>query len=175
MQTSEKYSVIRIMLHWLTALLLVAVYATIDLHEMFPKGSDLRGALKTWHFMLGLSVLGLVVLRLLAGWSQPGPRPVGGPAWQQTLARIVHVGLYGLMIAMPMAGWLALSAAGKPIPFWGWELPALTGLDKGLSRQIREIHEAMGTAGYFIIGLHALGALFHHHVLRDNTLRRMWL
>lgn len=175
MPTLEKYTPLRVALHWLMALLLVAVYATIDLHEMFPKGSDLRGALRTWHFTLGMTVLGLVVLRILAHWAQPAPPPLAGPAWQLTLARLVHAGLYLLMIAMPLAGWLAQSAAGKPVMFYGLELPMLIGLDKALSHQIKEVHEAMGTAGYFIIGLHALGALFHHHVLKDNTLRRIWL
>ena len=169
-----RYSALRIALHWLMALLLVAVYATIELHEFFPKGSDPRQAMKAWHFMLGLTVLALLLLRLAARWAQPGPAPLPGPAWQHKLSQLVHLGLYGLMVAMPLAGWLALSAAGKPIPFFGLELPALLGVDKELSHQIKEVHETVGTLGYVLVGLHAVAALAHHHLLKDNTLRRMW-
>ena len=86
MQTSEKYPSSRVALHWLTLLLLIAVYTVIDLREYFPKGSVTREGLKTWHFMLGLSVLVLVVVRLLLRWMRPGPALLQGPAWQTWLA-----------------------------------------------------------------------------------------
>jgi cytochrome b561 len=77
------------------------------------------------------------------------------------------------MIAMPLLGWLALSAAGKPIPFFGLDLPALTGPDKDFAHSVEEIHETIGTIGYYLIGLHAAAALFHHYFLRDDTMLRM--
>ena len=85
----------------------------------------------------------------------------------------MHLTLYALMVVMPILGWLMLSAAGKPIPFFGLELPALIGTDKELSKQIKEVHEWIGTAGYYLIGLHVLAALYHHHIQHDNTLTRM--
>ena len=45
----------------------------------------------------------------------------------------------------------------------------------GLAEQIEEIHETVGTIGYWLIGLHAAASLFHHYVQRDNTLARMWM
>jgi cytochrome b561 len=74
---------------------------------------------------------------------------------------------------MPLTGWLMLSAAGKPIPFFGLELPALIGENKALAKQIKEVHEFVGTTGYYLIGLHAAVALFHHYLRHDNTLTRM--
>jgi superoxide oxidase len=38
---------------------------------------------------------------------------------------------------------------------------------------VQELHETGGTVGYFLLGLHAAAALFHHYVLKDNTLVRM--
>jgi cytochrome b561 len=70
-------------------------------------------------------------------------------------------------------GWLALSAAGKPIPFFGIQLPALVAESKDLAEQLKEVHETVGTIGYFLIGAHALAALFHHFITHDNTLLRM--
>ena len=171
---SDRYGSVSIGLHWLMFLLLVAVYACIELRDVFPKGSDLRATLKTWHFMLGLSVFILAALRLLARFaSGPAPRidpPL--PRWQQLTANTVHWALYGLMLGLPLAGWLILSASGQVIPFFGWELPALIAENRPFARWIKDVHETVGNVGYFLIGFHAAAALFHHYIVRDNTL---WL
>lgn len=175
MNVRDKYTPLRVGLHWLIALLMVAVYAAMELREFYPKGSVPREAYKAWHFMLGLTVLALVVVRLLARSAQPGPAALPAPALQRHASTFVHLCLYGLMLIMPILGWLILSTAGKPIPFWGFQLPALMSVDKDLSHQIKEVHEFIGTAGYGLVGLHALAALYHHYVVKDSTLRRMWL
>jgi cytochrome b561 len=172
---SNRYGSLSIALHWLMLLLFVAVYATIELRGLFPKGSDPREAMKAWHFMLGLSVFVLVWLRL-AIYATAGPVPPvqpEPPRWQALAAKLMHVALYVFMVAMPLLGWLILSAEAKPIPFFGLDLPALTGENKQLAETVQEIHETVGEVGYWLIGLHAAAALFHHYFLRDNTLRRM--
>ena len=172
--STERYGPLSIGFHWLMLLLLVAVYACIELRGFFPKGSEPREALKTWHYMLGLSVFVLVWLRLLSNTIGHFPRiEPDPPRWQKLSARLMHVALYALMIFMPLAGWLMLSAEGKPIPFFGLHLPALISESKNVAKLIKEIHVTAGTVGYFLIGLHALTALFHHYVMRDNALRRM--
>jgi superoxide oxidase len=171
---ATRYGALSITLHWLMLLLLAAVYACIELREIYPRGSDPREALKMWHFMLGLSVLVLVVVRIVARISSVTPAITPVPsAWQALAAKLVHLALYGFMVGMPLAGWLILSAEGKPVPFFGLELPPLVGADKALAKTVEEIHETAGTVGYYLIGLHALAALFHHYVVRDNTLTRM--
>lgn len=173
--TGDRYGSMIIALHWLMLVQLVAVYACIELREFFPKGSDPREALKAWHFMLGLSVLALVSLRLAARLgSGPAPRiEPAPPRWQQRIAGILHTALYVLMIGMPIVGWLVLSAKGNSIPFFGLELPPLLGKDKELAKAIMEVHEAGANAGYFLVGLHAAAGLYHHYFARDNTLVRM--
>ncbi len=169
------YGSLSIAMHWLMLALLIAVYATIELREWYPKGSDPREALKHWHFMLGLSVLLLlglrVVARLIAG-PVPGIRPPPG-VWVQRMAALMHLALYVFLLAMPVLGWLTLSAKGKPIPFFGLEPPALIGADKSLAHTLEDIHKTIGAIGYWLIGLHAAAALIHHYLLRDNTLRRI--
>lgn len=173
--TNDRYGSLSIGLHWVMLLLLVAVCACMELREIYPKGSDPREAMKTWHFMLGLSVLGLLALRVLA-------RVLGGPVppikpepskLQHLSAALIHLALYALMIGMPLAGWLILSAAGKPIPFFGLQLPALIGENQDLAKQLKEVHEVGGTVGYVLIGVHAAAALVHHYVTKDNTLLRI--
>ena len=173
--TTDRYGSLSIGMHWLMLLLMVAVYAMINLHDLAPKGSDLRAALKVWHFMLGLGVLALVVARLvmrqLAG-AAPGITPPI-PLWQQRSAAAVHIALYLFMLGMPLLGWLAVSAKGAPVVFYGLQLPLLIGEDKALYDSLKEIHEVIGTIGYYLIGVHAAAALLHHYVMHDNTLRRM--
>lgn len=170
----DRYSNLSIAMHWLMLLLLVAVYASILLREVYPKGSDPREALKVWHFMLGLSVFGLVFLRIAFRFLGTTPRIVPAPPhWQHLLAIGMHLALYLFMIGMPLLGWLTLSAAGKPIPFFGLELPAIWPEDKDFARTLKDLHETIGEVGYYLIGLHAVAALFHHYFVRDNTLRRM--
>ena len=105
-----------------------------------------------------------------------GPAPAILPAlpgWQVLAAKLMHLALYLLMIVQPILGWLILSAEGDPIPFFGVQLPSLIGADKELVEVFEEIHETSGTVGYYLIGLHAAAALFHHYFKRDNTLVRM--
>ncbi|MBE0588472.1 MAG: cytochrome B [Betaproteobacteria bacterium HGW-Betaproteobacteria-9] len=172
--TTPRYQRPLIALHWIMLLLLAAVYASIELRVLFPKGSDPRETIKALHFMLGLSVLALVTLRLALRLTTSAPAIQPAPSTgQQWLARVMHVALYVFMIGMPLAGWLYLSAKGKPIPFFGLSLPALMNPDAEFAHLVKEVHETVGVAGYWFIGLHAVAALFHHHVIKDNTLLRM--
>ncbi len=172
--TATRWGSLSIGLHWLMLILMVGVYACIELKGFFPKESEPRELLKQWHFMLGLSVFALVWLRLVARAIAPTPSVnPPPPAWQEKIAKLMYMALYGLMIGAPMAGWLILSAAGKPVPFFGLELPPLVGKNPELAKQIKEWHELAGTAGYWLIGIHTAAALYHHYVLRDNALTIM--
>lgn len=172
--TEDRYSTLSIALHWLMFVLMAAVYASIELREIFPKGSDPREAMKALHFMLGLSVLLLLFLRVYARFSSPAPaiKPALSTA-QQLAASAGHSALYALMLSLPILGWLMLSAAGKPIPFFGLELPPLIAENKDLAKQLKEIHGTIAELGYYLIALHVLAALYHHHIKKDNTLTRM--
>jgi superoxide oxidase len=171
---SDRYSTLSIWLHWLMLLLLIAVYACIELRDFFPRGSAPRIALSTWHFMLGISVLFLVVIRLVARHAHPIPPITPAPPRLQMLAaNLLHIALYLFMICMPLAGWLMFSAWGKPVPFFGLELPPLISVNRELGASISEVHKTMGNVGYFLIGLHAAAGLYHHYFVRDNVLKRI--
>jgi cytochrome b561 len=173
--TNAGYGWYSMLLHWLMLLLIAAVYATMEFKSVFPKGSPSREAMAVWHYMLGMSVFFLVWLRLLMRFA--GSEPViepASPAWQALSARVMHWALYVLMVGLPLLGWLNLSAKGTPTPFFGAQLPALIGKNEWLAKGFKEVHEAAATAGYFLVGLHAAAALYHHYVKRDNTLRLMW-
>jgi cytochrome b561 len=172
--TGARYGSLQVSLHWAMLLLIVAVYACIELRVLYPRGSEIREALKAWHFMLGLAIFGLVWLRLIArlfGRAPPIlPQP---PQWQLHVAHMAEFAIYAFMIVMPLLGWLVLSGEGEPVPFFGIRMPALIAENRGLAKQLEEVHETVGNIGYFLIGLHAAAALAHHYISRDNTLLRM--
>lgn len=168
------YSARMIALHWLMAALLAATFAAIELRVFFEKGTAMRDGLKAAHFMLGLTILALVIARLVIRLREPTPAIVPPlPGWQAMASRVTHLALYALMIAMPILGWSILSAEGKAVPFWGLTLPPLLSENKDLAHSIEEVHETLGTLFYLLIGVHTAAALFHHYIQRDNTLTRM--
>lgn len=174
MTTTNRYNPIIIGLHWFMLVLLIAVYAFIEFRGLFPKGTEARDLMKAMHFMLGLSVLILVVIRLAIRFSSPTPAIVPAPGKMvNVFATIMHITLYLFMIIMPLMGWLILSAEGHNAPFFGLELPPLIAKDDEAAERIEDFHKLGGQIGYYLIGLHALAGLFHHYVKRDNTLLRM--
>lgn len=171
---TQRYRMLSISAHWCMFLLLIAVYGCMELRGYFPKGSDVREGLKTWHYILGLSVLALVIVRLMVRLANRKP-PIlpQPPRWQELFGGSMHVVLYGFMFGMPVLGWLILSAEGQTIPFFGLHMPALVDESKRLAEWATQAHELIAEAGYFLMGLHAVAALYHHYILRDNALKRM--
>ena len=70
-----------------------------------------------------------------------------------------------------------LNADGETVTWFGRTLPALISPSRRLAHTLEDVHEAIANAGYALIALHAAAALFHHYLVRDNTLRLMvpWL
>jgi superoxide oxidase len=174
LNTQQRYGWISIGLHWLMLLVLIGVYGCMALTEFYDENNSNWLLLRRWHFNLGLTVLLLVGIRLVAKWVAPAPQ-IAPPIsrWQNILSKSVQALLYMLMIAMPLAGWLMLSAYGKPPIFFGFQLPALLTENKSLAEAIKEAHETGAALIMLLVGLHAIAALYHHYFLRDNTLRRI--
>lgn len=172
--TQQRYSNMSIALHWLTLLLIIAVYCLMEFRDIFPRGSVGRELMKEGHFMAGIAILAIVLVRVLARFSRPSPQVMPkSPAFMHTLAKVAHLALYGFLILTPLLGWLTLNAGGKPVPFFGFELPTLMPQNDGLKGTIKEFHETLANIGYALIFLHVTAAIYHHHVLKDNTLINM--
>ena len=91
------------MIHWLTVLLFMCVYVSMEFRDIFERGTPGRDLMKTSHYWFGISILLLLALRLYARFSQATP-PIEpqSPHWQQMLAKVVHLAIYGLMLVMPV-------------------------------------------------------------------------
>ena len=170
---TPRYARLSMILHWLMLALFVGVYGCIEIKGLLPRGHALKGLFLGAHALFGIAIFLLVWLRLLGRLMPRPPIMPRPPAWQTGASHLMHLALYGLMIVTPLLAWLMLNAAGKPIPYFEFSLPTLVAADPDLARQFKHWHEWLGSAGYWLIGLHAAAGLFHHYWVRDNTLVRM--
>lgn len=165
---SHRYSASMIVIHWLTALLVLGAWFTAEGGRTIAENPPLL------HLSLGLAVLALMLPRLVLRVAGRTPE-ADAQGWLAAAAKAGHAVLYLFLIALPITGWYAASRMGVPVSFFGLQLPALTAPVQGRPGLIAELHENAGTIILILAGLHALMAIWHQFVLRDGTLRRMSL
>jgi cytochrome b561 len=175
--SSQRYGLVAIVLHWLMALLLVAlVLLGLYIVSLPDAGFDKHKiTLILLHKELGLIAMMLAALRLAWRIGNVLPALVATlPDWQKITARFVHLSFYGLMLALPISGWLMSSAAAIPVSFLGlFDLPDLIGHDELLFRSLIVIHRWLAYALIACLLVHAGAALAHHLVFKDDTLKKM--
>ena len=172
--TRFRYGTVAQVIHWLTAILVVAAYFT------GPGGSEQRvyssavDFTRQTHETLGVAVFALVLFRLW--WRSIDTAPEDPPMkpWMRYSATLVHVVLYGLLIAIPLSAIVGAWLEGHPLTLWGFGnidplLPPVH--DVGLS--LAALHTTLGNVILWIAGLHAFAALVHHFFLRDSVLLSM--
>jgi len=172
--TLNSYGVVAKGLHWVMAGLIIALLAVGLLLEEFENTPTFM-TLINLHKEFGIIVLSLAVLRL--GWkvldvSPSLPAHMGCAA--KMMAKLGHLGLYALMFAMPITGWLKSNAAGYPVSMFGiFNMPMLVEKDKDFSHDMGELHETFAWVLIGLLALHILAALVHHFYYKDDVLRRM--
>jgi cytochrome b561 len=175
--TENSYGAAAIVLHWLMAVVLIALVAVgLYMARLPDVGFDTtKIRLILYHKELGILALALATLRLAWRVTNALPRLVENlPDWQKVVARFVHLCFYGLMFALPITGWLMSSAAGFPVSFFGYfYLPDLIPYNDYLAQAFIAVHQWLGYALIPLLIIHAGAALRHHFVLRDDTLRQM--
>ncbi|QWA13695.1 cytochrome b561 [Sodalis ligni] len=170
----KKYSSLQMGFHWIIFILIATAYAAMELRGFAPYDSALRKGITTLHYTAGVSVLILMVLRILVRLAAQTPAIVPQPPrWQMILAHLVHGVMYLMFVCLPLLGLLTLYFGGREWVFFGYAMPVRDIPDADMQSRLRDIHELIANTGYFIIGLHAAAALFHHYIMRDNTLERM--
>ncbi|AUQ42427.1 cytochrome b [Yersinia ruckeri] len=168
----NRYTLSQITLHWLTLLMVILTYSAILLSDAVP--DEYRTLVKNLHFNFGLSVWGLMLVRLWLRQRNPTPAitpPL--PQWQAMGAHTLHWVIYLMFLSLPVLGVLAQAYGGKTWYFLGWQVPQWVTPNVQARSLIKQTHELIATLGYFVIGAHAFAALFHHYIRSDDTLRRM--
>lgn len=160
--------------HWLTLLLLAGAFA-LGWTMTGMAVSPTRLKLFSYHKWIGVTVFALALLRILwRQWARPPPLPATMPRWERVAAQLSHWALYGLLLAIPLSGWLMSSAKGFQTVYLGMlPIPDLVGRDRALGETLEGVHELLGTLLLFAVALHAAAALKHHFLDRDDVLARM--
>lgn len=168
---NERYSGPQIVLHWLSAVLVICTLSLPYAQDLLADLLGGSGDVFTLHKSLGLSILLLTVLRLLLRARHGTPqRLVDSASWQRLAAKLGHAALYLLLLAMPLSG---LLFGKRPVElFWLLTIDPLPVSDttRALARQFHL------TAKYLLFALilgHACMALWHHYRRRDGVLRAM--
>jgi len=129
------------------------------------------------HKSTGLSLLTLVLFRIAWHRISPPPAPLADAAmarWQLRAARWAHVGLYALMLTIPLTGWIASSAAGIDILWWNRiTMPRIAPISAAWETGFFLVHKILTRALMALLVLHVAGVAHRALVIRDRTLHRM--
>ncbi len=178
--TSTRYGSVTKTFHWLTALLVLTIIPLGIIANRLPHETSEQLATKAWlfslHKTLGVTIFGIAVLRILWALTQSKPALLHADRKLESfVAETAHWLLYGSLVAAPLSGWIHHAATSGFAPIWwpfGQNLPlvpkseSLAGLTAGLHSVLTNVMAAT-------ILLHIVGALKHHIIDRDATLRRM--
>ena len=173
--TLSRFGLYSKLLHWLIAILILGLiwlgWYMVDL-TYYDKWYN---ASLHYHKSLGILALALALVKIGWQWYTPAPGPVTGlKAWEKTGAKLMHYVLWGMMILIPVTGYLISTSAGKPIQLFNWfAIPAIVDVDEELRELAIDVHFYLAYATLFLVAGHAGAALKHHFINRDDTLKRM--
>jgi cytochrome b561 len=162
------------LLHWLIVLLVLCQFVVGFYAKPLPVGIE-RLKMLTFHKSVGITVLALVILRLLWRLYTPAPKlPTGMKPFERFGAHMSHVLLYGLLLVLPVLGWLTSNASNLTVRwFFTFNLPNLTGADPWLATLTKHLHDLGAWLLLLVVCLHIAAAFWHEFVRKDGVLRRM--
>jgi cytochrome b561/polyisoprenoid-binding protein YceI len=167
--------------HWLTALLILTVIPLGAIANRLPYETNEQLAFKaqlfSFHKTLGVIIFAVALARIIWAFTQPKPATLHPDRKAETLlAETVHWLLYISLVAVPLTGWIHHAATSGFAPIWlpiSQNLPLIP-KDEGIAKLFAGLHWAWSKIMVGSILLHVAGALKHHFVDKDATLRRMW-
>ncbi len=173
--TSDAYGWLSIALHWITAAGVIALFSLGLWMEDLDYDNPWYRTSPHIHKSVGVLLVTLVLFRLVwRGYSRAPLSVDGHRSWEKRMAKVVHVVLYGLLLLMLPTGYLITTAKGQSLDVFNWfSIPALVQGIPNLEDFAGEIHEMIAFTIIGLAGFHAVGALKHHFIDRDNTLKRM--
>jgi len=174
--TTTRYGLITIVLHWVMAILLTGLFSV----GLYMTGLDyydpLYHALPQWHKSFGIFTLLFLLIRYIWRLNNTKPDAVNTlHKHKELLAHFIHNSFYILILCIGISGYLISTAKGKGIEFFGAiNIAAITrDLDESTEEFIGETHFSLAILLSVLVLLHVLAALKHHFIDKDNTLKRM--
>lgn len=179
--TDHAYGAVAKTFHWLTALLIFTLIPLGIIANDLPYDTSEELARKaqlfSLHKTLGLTLFAVALLRIVWALANPKPKPLHPDRkLEHWAAETVHWLLYGSLVLVPLTGWIHHAATTGFAPIWwpfGQSLPFVP-KDEGIAATFRGLHIVFERVLVVALFLHIAGALKHHVIDKDNTLRRMW-
>ena len=171
---TSRYTIVAITLHWVMAgLLLFMIWLGWNMDE-----NEVRFQL---HKSIGILILFLTLVRVIwRAMNPPPPLPDDMPAYEKLASQLVHMAFYGLMVILPLAGWLLVSTSKFKVPtvLFGsvsWpHLPTPGFLRSDIGHVVLEnIHSKGAWVLIVLLGLHVAGAVKHEFAAEDGVLKKM--
>jgi len=161
-------------LHWLVALLIFTTFPLgVYMHDLPLSPAKLQYF--SYHKWIGVTILLLVIVRVVWRFTHtPPPLPRSTPRWEVVVSHFTHLALYGLLLAIPLSGWLMSSAKGFQTVWFGvLPLPDLVGKDKALGALLTTVHQGLNLALFLLVGMHIAAVIKHKFIDHDRILARM--
>lgn len=160
--------------HWATVVLVLGLFTTA-IWSLISHDDVLRVLLLRIHRSLGMTVWTTTVLRLV--WRKTNaklpPFPEDMTQLHRGLVQISEYCLYALLVIQPTVGFSRMLTRGRSFTlFWG-HVPPLIPHYPTVTAILFSLHRIGAWALGLLITAHAVNALVHHFVIRDNTLARM--
>jgi cytochrome b561 len=173
--STSHYGALPQLVHWLTALFVIAGWLLGQFSHALPSGPA-RDLGFFMHMTLGQCVIVLLVIRLIWRIANPPPPPEVTPLGQlvEAAAKLSHFALYALLVVVPCLGIIVQLKRGHDLPVLGfWEFTSPWPVDRAMAREILTVHYYLANTLLILAGIHASAALVHHWIWRDRTLKRM--
>jgi len=169
----DKYSSGLRVIHWLMAIFIIGMLCSGFYMKSLPFSNEIKFSIYDIHKACGITVLGLIIMRIFFRvFTYVPPLPASSSQLTVHASKIVHLGLYFLMLLMPLSGYVMSSASGRAIKYF-FHIPLLINENRELTNAANELHS---TLAYFIILfiiLHIAGTLKHILIDKQNVLKRI--
>ena len=175
---SQYYTRTAQMLHWLMAIIFIAVWI-IGFYSGNFLSYDVNGSFKgtviTLHKNIATVIIFLVVVRIFWRYTHPTPElPNTMSPTMKRLAHFGHLALYFMLLALPITGCLFSWSAGHPAPvLYLFNLPTLISENPEITAIVKPLHIYISWAAGILLAGHILAALKHHFIDKDTVLVSM--
>ncbi|MEF1288808.1 cytochrome b [Vibrio sp. M260118] len=170
---TQNYNLVARVVHWLSALVVIGLFAVglwmVDLSYY----SEWYRTAPHWHKSIGLLLGGLTLFRLVWKIVTASPK-VKGASYEVLGAKLAHLAMYAILFVLFCSGYLISTADGRGIDVFNWfTVPSLGALIANQADIAGEVHFYAAWSLIILAAVHALAALKHHFINKDNTLRKM--
>jgi cytochrome b561 len=160
-----------IVLHWLTAILVIGLWCVGQTIDMFPRGGP-RITARSLHICTGALLTLIFIYRIWWRSTAGAKLPPASTGLVQVAAKSVHWILYGAVLATLLLGLFNAWVRGDNL-FDLVRIPAFDPGNKALRHDVEDWHGLLANIVLAVAALHAAAALVHHYVWKDQVLRRM--